>query len=340
MALPNPVIFVPAIIATYLRDLYPIPPETIWSVLRTDHERAALHPDDLTEKVPLNQRVFEAIEPAKIVPDEAYEIIYKELIEELRFNLRSKADEPVPVFVFGYDWRQPLEAIEDELAAFVDEVIRRTTLLRHYFRGGYADAPKVNLVGHSMGGLVIAGYLARHGGTHKIGKVATLGSSFQGSFETVIKVTTGTANLGTAPPSSREREAARMTPALYYLVPSFASGLKIDPGLPNANLFDQRLWQPSIIDTIAEYIRLHGRDPARSATQRRAIASELFAAMLAAAQAHRSRLDTLNLTNAGLSAASDWLAIIGVNATTRVRLSIVKNGQSPEFAFAQRRPRR
>ena len=33
MALPNPVIFVPAVIATYLRDLYPIPPEIIfgWS---------------------------------------------------------------------------------------------------------------------------------------------------------------------------------------------------------------------------------------------------------------------------------------------------------------------
>ena len=284
MALPNPVIFVPAVIATYLRDLYPIPPETIWSVLTTDYERAALHPDDIADKVAAKKRVFEASEPTQIVPDEAYEIIYRELIEELRFNLGSKADEPVPVFVFGYDWRQPLEAVEEQLAAFVEEVINRTALLRHYFRAGYANSPKVNLVGHSMGGLVIGGYLARHGGDRRIGKVATLGSPFQGSFEPVIKVTTGTANLGTAPPSSREREAARVTPALYYLVPSFAAGLQIDPGLPQTNLFDQRLWQPSIIDTIAEYIRLNGRDPARTLAQRREIAGQLFKAMLDAAR--------------------------------------------------------
>jgi pimeloyl-ACP methyl ester carboxylesterase len=333
MPLPNPVIVVPAIIATYLRDLYPIPPETVWSVLTTAYERAALHPDDLGDKVAAHQRVFEAAEPAKIVPDEAYEIIYKELVEELRFNLRAKEDEPVPVFVFGYDWRQPLETIEDELAGFVDEVIRRTALLRHYFRAGYADSPKVNLVGHSMGGLVIAGYFGRYGGTHKVGKVATLGSPFQGSFETVVKITTGTSNLGTTPPSSREREAARMTPALYYLVPSFAAGLKIDAGLPQTNLFDQQLWQPSIIDTIAEYIRLYGRDPAKSLAQRREMARQLFSAMLAAAQTHRARLDGLNLAGAGLSATEDWLAVIGVNATTRVRLRITRNGASPEFAF-------
>ena len=47
MALPNPVIVVPGITATYLHDEYPLPPEDIWKVLKKDYERIMLHPNDL-----------------------------------------------------------------------------------------------------------------------------------------------------------------------------------------------------------------------------------------------------------------------------------------------------
>jgi pimeloyl-ACP methyl ester carboxylesterase len=329
-ALPNPVIVVPGAIATYLRDLYPIPPDLIWSVLTNNYERATLHPDDVLESVPLKQRTMEAIEPARIVPDEVYEIVYKELIEELRHNLTAKADEPVPVYAFGYDWRQPLEVVQAELAAFIKEVGRRTALMRHYFKAGYADDPRVNLIGHSMGGLIIAGCLAKFGAELKVGKVATLGSPFQGSFEVVVKAATGDANLGTSVPSSREREAARLTPALYYLAPSFGA-VDIDPGLPQTNLFDLALWQPSIVDTIAEYIRLHGR-AALAAGPRREMARSILDRMLTAARDHRHILDTLDLAAAGL-ATTDWLCVIGVDAETRIRVQVSKNGQNPEFTF-------
>ena len=81
--MPNPVIVVPGIIATYLRDEYPLPPELIWQVLEAskNYERASLHPDDLR---------YEAIEPARVVPGQLYEVAYKELIEELRHNLRQR----------------------------------------------------------------------------------------------------------------------------------------------------------------------------------------------------------------------------------------------------------
>jgi len=35
------------IIANQLRDIYPLPPDGIWTVLSMDYDRAALHPDDL-----------------------------------------------------------------------------------------------------------------------------------------------------------------------------------------------------------------------------------------------------------------------------------------------------
>ena len=122
-----------------------------------------------------------------------------------------------------------------------------------------------------------------------------------------------------------------MTPALYYLTPSFAGGLEIaDPSLPST-LFDPDLWQPSIFDTIAEYIRLHGAE-SMNQTKRREMAREIFAAMLKAATTHRQRIDKLDVTQAGLR-AHDWLCVVGVDSETRVRLQIVKSGQSPEFAF-------
>jgi pimeloyl-ACP methyl ester carboxylesterase len=316
MAIVHPVIVVPGITATYLRDDYPLPPELIWTVLSKDYERSALHPDNLG---------YEAREPARVRADQPFEVAYRELIEELRFNLREREAEPVPVYPFGYDWRQPLDRVEEVLTAFVDEVIERTKLLPHYHRQGYADDPRVNLVGHSMGGLVVAGYLQRAGAAARVAKVATLAAPFQGSFEAAIKVITGTANLGTDPPSSREREAARMTPALYHLMPSFQEG--VTPR--DRSLFDPANWQASVVETIALYVEKHGVEPARGRALRNQ-ARALFATMLETARRHRERLDGLRLDQAGL-AAGDWLCVVGVDADTRVRLRITGRPNAADF---------
>ncbi len=319
MPLPYPVIVVPGITATYLKDDYQLPPEYVWTVMTKKYESLALHPNDLR---------YEAQEPARLKSDQLYEIAYKELIEELRFNLRTKEDEPVPVYPFGYDWRMRLEDIQAEFDSFIQEVIDRTKLLKHYYRAGYQNDPKVNLVGHSMGGLIIAGYLKNKGTQAPVHKVATLATPYQGSFEAVIKVTTGTANLGVSPPSSRERESARVTPALYYLVPSFKNGIEVPEGVPDS-LFEVGAWQPSIIQSIKEWIRLKGlpeRDPMT-------LAEQIFSNMLTFGKTHRQKVDTFKLSDAGLS-TDRWLAVVGVDSITRVRLKIVKNGRFPEFDFS------
>lgn len=307
---PSPVIVVPGITATYLRDFYPLPPETIWALIGKDYAHTQLHPDDLR---------FEAREPASIRTDQIYEIAYRELVEELRFNLADSPDAPVPVYPFGYDWRQPLERAEERLAAFVDEVIDRTRLMRHYASAGYGAAPKVNLVGHSMGCLVVAGYVERYG-AGRIDRVATLAGPFRGSFEAMVKVTTGTANLGGSAPSSREREAARVTPALYHLVPKFDTGVEAASGLPRST-FDIRLWQPSIIDTVASYVGRHAVAPPRRKADLRRQAETLFAGMLATARDYRARLEKLSLAEKGL-ADDRWLCVIGVDSVTRVRMHV------------------
>lgn len=320
MARSNPVIFVPGITASYLTDEYALPPEAIWTVLTKDYLRSALHPDD---------RRYEAVEPARVVAGQVYEICYRELIEELRYNLRETEDEAVPVFPFAYDWRQPLAHSEARLSDFIAEVIERTLLIRHYDAdAGWKADPRVNLVGHSMGGLIIAGCLQKLGAKARVGKVATLASPFDGSFEAVIKVTTGTANLGTAAPSSREREAARLTPALYHLMPGKIGGLRLPESLADSTLFDIDVWQPSIVDTIREYIRLRGLRPDNLDAQARGALAD----MLDEARRHRQRLYRLDLARNGLE-AKDWLCVAGVDAVTRVELEVDLVRGKPEFAF-------
>lgn len=321
--LPYPVIVVPGITATYLRDDYLLPPDFPWTVMTKKFDRVALHPDDLR---------YESVEPARIQPDQLYEIAYRELIEELRHNLSPKADQPVPVYPFGYDWRQPLSAVEAKLEAFIDEVIDRTKLLRHYDADGYATDPRVNLVGHSMGGLIVAGSIERMSlaGTaqQKIGKVASLASPFKGSFEAVVKIATGTANLGGDVPSSREREAARLTPALYHLFPSMKdeAAIYIEPGLPKTSLFDPALIQPSVLETIAEFIRLNGLNKKDKAAQ----AQDLLTAILDQARQHRERIEQFKLSDAGLT-SNDWLCVVGVGSVTRVKMAIKNVKDKPIY---------
>lgn len=326
MALPYPVIVVPGITATYLRDDYLLPPDFPWTVMTKNFDRIALHPDDLR---------YESIEPAQMQPGQIYEVAYRELIEELRHNLSPKADQPVPVHPFSYDWRQPLDVVEAKLEAFINEVIDRTKLLRHYDADDYASDARVNLVGHSMGGLVIAGCVERmaRAGTakKKIGKIASLASPFRGSFEAVIKIATGTANLGGGVPSSREREAARLMPSLYHLFPSMKDGdaVSIDPSFPKTSLFEPSLVQPSVLESIAEFIRLKGLNKKERAAQ----AQELLASMLDQARSHRGRIEQFSLSDAGLT-SNDWLCVVGVGSVTRVRMKVSNERGKPVYELS------
>jgi hypothetical protein len=301
-----PVIIVPGITASYLRDHYVLPPDIVWSVLTKKYENIALHPDNYQ---------YEAMQPSRVQPDQIFEIAYEEMINELRYNLRETDDQPVPVYPFGYDWRQPLETVESQLEKFINEVIERTKLMKHYHQRWFLDRPKVNLVGHSMGGLIIAGYMEKNGGLNNVSKVVTIATPFKGSFEAIIKIATGTANLGTSPPSSREREAARITPSLYHLLPT-CEGIKVPAGIGN-DVYDPDIWQQSILETLQEYIRLHGVSDQDTAMQ----AKGLFASLLQKAKTHRQRIGKLDLNNTGLT-SKDWLCIAGVDSTTRVGVEV------------------
>ncbi|MGD8318852.1 MAG: alpha/beta fold hydrolase [Gemmatimonadota bacterium] len=309
-----PVVVVPGITAANLRDEYPVTPEAVWGMIHKSWERVQLHPDDIR---------YEQRQPARVRADTVFSFPYGNFIEDLRHDLSPVADRPTPVYPFAYDWRQPLDAAERDLAAFVEEVVRRTALMRHYHAAGYTEKNgRVDLVGHSMGGLLLAGYVESSEGK-RVRKVATLGTPFKGSFEAPLKMLTGMANgLGTS--ASREREVARFTPALYHLLPRFQGAVTSDPGL-GVDLFRAATWQPSVVRTIAEQVRLYGLDGADKVTDQLVpAATEIFQRLLDDASAHRARVGRMTLGRARM-AREDWLAVVGVGEETRVHLHIGKD---------------
>ena len=302
---------------TTLRDEYPVGPENVWSVAKAalkSYERITLHPDNLR---------YEVQEPSRVVKDQLFGLFYNEIIEELRYNLSPSPDEIVPVFPFAYDWRQPLAVTQAALAVFVTEVIERTSLMRHYHADGYtAGEGKVNLVGHSMGGVIVAGYIKDHG-LDRVDKVVTLAAPFRGSIEAIAKTTLGGGGFSPASSGSREREAARVTPSLYHLLPSYDGAVKparLDVYLPEN-------WQRSIMNTLAAFIVrnsvfLTETDPDKKQTEAVGLAMDLLKKILDEAWAHRSGLEELTLPD-----PKCWLAIIGVGAETRLDVKLVVDSE-------------
>ena len=315
MIIQNPVIVIPGITATELHDDYPLKTEDIWTmVFNKEYERIALHPDDIR---------YEAIEPAHVFPGRAFSI-YDDLIKALRHELTVQADKPTPVFAFPYDWRNDIRQTGKLLGNFVQEVIARTKLLKHYAK---ARDLKVDLVGHSMGGLIICEYLAEAKSKAQVGRVATIGTPFMGSIEAIVKIATGMSLLSGDEPRERERETSRVTPAVYQLFPSYKNASVTKDGR-EVDLFDPKNIQSSVLESLAEFVRLYSVDTLKR--NRRARAEEILKKLLKGGRAHRDTVRNLKPRAAGIK-QTDWLAILGVGQKTRIQLTVEWDGENPWF---------
>ena len=121
---------------------------------------------------------------------------------------------------------------------------------------------------------------------------------------------------------------ARLTPALYHLLPSFA-GLDADDGM-EVDLFHPDAWQASVVESIEKQVR-----------DRDVSGSELFTAMLAEAEFHRDRMSRLRLSEPTAPAprgsrvsTNDWLAVAGVDCDTRTGLKAIRDEQGPRFVLS------
>jgi pimeloyl-ACP methyl ester carboxylesterase len=86
--------------------------------------------------------------------------------------------EPKPsLFIFPYDWRQPIEDNASILSEYVKVVEK------------YYPEEKVNIVTHSMGGLVARRYIIDHPG--KVNKLITIAAPFLGSVKPLYQMIYG-----------------------------------------------------------------------------------------------------------------------------------------------------
>ena len=330
MVFQTPVIVIPGITGSSLEDEYPLDRNAVWSaVINKEYERIALHPDDLR---------YEAVEPARVVRGKPFELVYGELVRALRHDLSVHADKPTPVFAFPYDWRQPVEDTARGLGAFIAEVIARTRLLRHY-KDWPAKRQLVDLVGHSMGGLVIAEYLAQcqaapSATAHRVRRVATLGTPHRGAVDAIVKLATGLASLGGETPSERERESARTTPAVYQLVPTYDGAIEAAQAV---DILDAASWQSGVIDSLAEYVRLRAVSPPLTKPALRTRGRQLLQQLLERARQLRARSAALDLTSLGL-APEAWLTVAGSGADTRATLGWEQSQDGPRFKLKSAKP--
>lgn len=125
------------------------------------------------------------------------------------------------LFVFAYDWRKPLDTLADRLNTYIETNIPANQ--------------KINLVGHSMGGLVARAYAQKYG-TNRINKIVTVGSPNMGTVKAYApwegamimddtwwgKVALAlTAHFGVIVGESNIQTVQRLVPSLKDLLPTY-----------------------------------------------------------------------------------------------------------------------
>jgi len=93
---------------------------------------------------------------------------YDGFIQTLKNTGYEEAGPDRNLFVFNYDWRQPIETIANQLENYIENTV---------------DPPsesKIDLVGHSLGGMVARTYV-QNNSDHQVDQLITIGSPHKGA---------------------------------------------------------------------------------------------------------------------------------------------------------------
>ncbi len=126
------------------------------------------------------------------------------------YLINTPFQEKPDLFTFPYDWRRPNASHVATLHTFIQRICE------------LHDGAKVNLVAHSMGGLVMRRYLIEYG-SESVERVVTVGSPIWGAPESAFRMFTGIF-FGVGPidfiNSRAMKESVLSMPAVHELNPS------------------------------------------------------------------------------------------------------------------------
>lgn len=154
--------------------------------------------------------ICDFIYPAGIIKNISFYKVYGPLIDYL--DNTANFD----VHTFDYDWRLDLETTADDLDKFINEILKDP------------DVDQVNLVGHSLGGLLAREYVtSRASRASKVEQVISLGTPYLGApkaFKT-LRIGDSLINLDDLGQigllnEDRVRELVQNGPAFYQILPS------------------------------------------------------------------------------------------------------------------------
>jgi len=228
----NPTIVVPGIKGSTLMNSYPMTPSTTWNtwqaIAGTPLESIQL---DKLGQVDFGDevvnRAVEMLHPA-----------YEKLVSGLRGRLKS------PVYAFPYDWRLSCKTNAQRLVAFVKEIqAKPMTSLPGWSKGKRL----VNLVCHSMGGLVARSFLAQWSdGAPPVDGLVFIATPHFGSLDAVAAIITG--DTPVLDFEKRLRKLARAMPSVYELLPHDWDDAPVVLGGKPLDLFQEGNWQSNVIE--------------------------------------------------------------------------------------------
>jgi pimeloyl-ACP methyl ester carboxylesterase len=328
--LPTPIVVIPGNPASNLWDLYLTQPDPTYTLSRggfplhkpsneKNYDRLPFHPDDPTVTLNTTGR---AVSPARLAAFSAFYLPYEDLVERLKQDVGTD-DMPAPVFPFAYDWRYDTSVSARQLGAFIDEVLRITSLLPAYKA---APPTAVDLVGHSFGGLVLSRYLRSCQTLRRparVRKVVTIATPFRGAVDALFAMIK----------DLEQRVAARALPSVWGLLPCFpnaAVDMTKSPPVPVDLLTDATIWNGSSVErTLDAYCKAMGS--AKTGAER-------LSELQAQADQQRSDITTLDVASV-LDSPDDWMPIVGIGCKTNAKIEVVKvqPGSQPdaEFSFVQ-----
>jgi uncharacterized repeat protein (TIGR02543 family) len=170
----TPIIYVPGILGSDLRDLNSY--LNVWPVA----------PDERIEyPKPLGVQPWDEVQQIQSTRNYGTLEHAKDLIDGLckAFPVKLGQTQPDrPVYVFSYDWRYSNAFSANRLSTFVDTLIKD-------------EVKKVDIVAHSMGGLVASYYFKTN--ASKVNRIITIATPYEGAPELIYRAmsekTTGTA---------------------------------------------------------------------------------------------------------------------------------------------------
>jgi pimeloyl-ACP methyl ester carboxylesterase len=125
-------------------------------------------------------------------------------------DIAQRSDHP-SMFVFAYDWRLDNKDSANALDDYVD-------CIRRFFPGS-----KIDILAHSMGGLVSRKYMLENTGDHQVNKLVTIGTPWLGTPKMIYVLATG---------DMRDWKINMLIdpPTLKYVIGSFTGSHQLLPG--------------------------------------------------------------------------------------------------------------